>query len=606
MATHPCLRTLAAVAIALLAACKSEGTEPTALEQVLIDRGVDSVLFVGESVDLRAVALDAGRHELVDLTQSIAWSTDDAGVVSVEPSTGVVLARGPGTTDVRAQVQGKTAAIRFTVSYAVASVTLELLEGDSVRVDDDLEACAVVRASDGFVIPDGDVTWGVSDDDVLSIVPTVARCVTLRGERKGVVAVSAEIGGKRGEDSVEVVNRVAALGLAALPGTLVAGDCVSLGATPTDADGAPLDRLITYATSDARVATVNAAGLACWEAEGSATLTVESEGVRRTVQVTVRPAPLTVVGYAFLESDARLAFKWTEAGGLERIPLLPNALAASAKGVNDNGQIVGETNFRDGQFHAFIYTAGRGVRELPLPPGAIGAEAKAINNAGLVGGSAFFPDSSQHVMLWSVAGDEIVGYDKGVAPGAFRSNVEAINGTGTIAGNAFDEKGQTRAFRLSTDGSFAYLGRAPQERSSDAKGINYVGDIAGFYTDSAGVRHPFLTHFGSSKNVLDLPGGCANGVAYGIDNEERSVVTGIGCSGGDRTFLRGINGGYTQLYGPNTQARAMNERGDVVGWTLVDGKNQAYLWRRGSATGTLLGRFGDGQRSNALALTAPQ
>ena len=607
MATHPCLRTLAVAAIALLAACKGEGTEPTALDQVLIDRGVDSVLFVGESVDLRAVAVDAERRELLDLSQRIAWSSDDDDVVTVDSSTGVVVASGPGTTNVRARVQGKTAAISFSVSYAVATVEVVLADGDSVRVRDDLRACAVVRSSDGVEIADGEVAWAVSDDDVLSFLPTVARCVTLTGERKGLAIVSAEIGGKRGESTVRVVNRVAALSVATLPGTLVAGECVSLGATPADAEGAPLTRPVTYSTSEPRVATVNqGTGVACWEAAGSAALTVESEGVRKSVEVTVRPAPLTVVGYADLESDARRGFKWTEAGGLEQLPVLPTAVSAVAKGVNDNGQIVGESRLPDGQFHAFLYTAGRGVRELPFPPGAVGAEAKAINNSGQVGGSAFFPDGSQHVVIWSVAGDEITVFDRGVAPGAVRSNVEAINGTGIIAGNAFDAQGRTRAFRMSPNGNYGYLDAAPSERSSDAKGINYLGDIAGFYTDSSDVRRPFLTHQGSDKRVLPLPAACEDAVAYGIDNEGRSVVTATGCPGGDRTFLRGINGTYTQLFGPNTQSRAMNERGDVVGWTLVNGKNQAYLWRRGAATGTLLGRFGDGQRSNALALNAPQ
>lgn len=609
MTMHTCLRTLAPVAIALLAACKGEGTEPTALDRVLIDRNVDSVLFVGESVDLRAVAVDGEQRELVDLSQRIAWSSDDEDVASVDSATGVVLAHGPGSTSVRARVQGKGAVLTVSVSYAVATVEVVLADGDSVRVRDDLPVCAVVRASDGTVIADGDVTWAVSDADVLSFLPSVARCITLTGEQKGLAIVSAEIGGKRGESTVRVVNRVSALSLATLPSTLVAGDCVSLGARPADAAGAPLTRLITYGTSDARVATVNpVTGVACWEAEGAATLTAESEKVSKSVAVAVQPAPLTVVGYADLESDSRRAFKWTEAGGLDQIPFLPTAVSAIAKGVNDNGQIVGETRTPDLALHAFIYTAGRGIRELPFPPGAIGAEAKAINNSGQVGGSAFFPDSSQHVVLWTVAGDEITVFDRGVAPGAVRSNVEGINGTGVITGNAWDAAGHTRAFRISLSGFFGYLNPGPGERSSDAKGINYLGDIAGFFTDSGGVRRPFLTQQNASANkrVLDLPAGCDDAMAYGIDNEFRVVVTALGCQGGDRTFLRTPNGAYTQLFGPNTQARAMNERGDVVGWTLVAGKNQAYLWRRGASSGTLLGRFGDGQRSNALAVNAPQ
>lgn len=594
-----------ALAAALLACDQSRGTAPGTLDAVVIDRTVDSVLYVGESVDLRAVALDGSRREMVGLTQSIAWQSDDEDVVTVDAASGVVVAQGPGTAKVRAQVQGESAEITFQVSYAVATVELLLPTGDSVRLRDDLRACAVVRSSEGVEITDGDVTWATSDPEVLSLMPTVARCATFRGEKKGLANVSAQIGGKRAEATVRVVNRVASLSVADLPSALVAGECATLEVVPRDESGAALVRVITYQSSDSRVVTVDeTGGRACWESEGTATLTAESEGVSRQVTARVVPAPFTVVGYADLESDARRAFRWTEAGGLQQLPFLPGAVSAIAKGVNDNGQIVGETLTTDGVIHAFIYTPGRGIRELPAPASATGAEAKAINNSGQVGGSAFFADGSQRLMVWAVAGDAIERFDRGNAPGARKSNVEGLNLTGAIAGTGIDESGRRRAYRATAGGTYGYLVDAPGERASEAKGINYVGDIAGYYEDADGFKRPFLALSGSQKRTLDVPLGCREAVAYGIDNVGRSVVTALGCPGGDRSYVRGTNGAYTPLFGANTQARAMNEHGDVVGWTLVDGRNQAYLWRRGAASGTLLGRFGDGQRSNALALNA--
>jgi probable HAF family extracellular repeat protein len=597
---------LGCLALGLALACdQSKGTAPGSLDEIVIDRTADSVLFVGESVDLRAVALDASRREMVDLTQSITWESENEDVVSVEAATGVVVARGPGTAKVRAQVQGQTAEITFRVSYQIATVEAVIQGPDSVRVRDDVQVCAVARSGDGVEVGDGDVTWASSDADVLSLLPTVARCATFRGEKKGLALVSAEIAGKRGEAPVKVVARVSALTVEDLPATLVAGDCVTLDVVPRDENGARLGRAVGYRSSDESVATVEAdAGRACWEAEGTATITAESEGVSRELAARVVPAPLTVVGYADLASDTRRAFRWTEADGLEQIPFLPGATSALAKGVNDNGQIVGETETGSGVLHAFIYTPGRGIRELPAPPGATGAEAKAINNNGQVAGSAFYPDGTQRLTIWTVAGDAIEVFDRGTAPEARRSNVEGLNLTGTIAGNGIDETGRMRAYRATAGGSYNYLSVAIDERSSEAKGINDAGDIAGFYVDADGLKRPFLATGGSVKQPLEIPLGCREAMAYGIDDAGRSVVTAQGCANGDRTFLRSQNGTYSPLFGANTQARAMNEHGDVVGWTIVGGLNQAYYWRRGASAGTLLGRFGAGQRSNALAVNA--
>jgi probable HAF family extracellular repeat protein len=592
------------VATLLLAACGGEVTAPGVLDRVIIDRPVASTLFVNQSVDLRAVALSRDSVEVVDLTRRIVWESDNPEVATVDSATGVVVARAPGVAIIRAKVNDKTDEVTFQVSYAVASVSVALPAGDSVRVQDDLTVCAAARADDGTEIAGAAANWTVSDQSVASPSPATGACTTLRGATTGAITVTAEIGGKQAETTVRVIARVARLTVGAISGPVTAGDCRALNAVASDAAGAPLNRTITYRSSDERVATVDqATGTACWETPGSATISAESEGAGGEVRVTVEPTPLTVVGYADLASETRRAFKWTEAGGLQELPALPNGVSALAKGVNDNGHIVGETTTADGVRHAFVYTAGRGIRELPAPAGATGAEAEAVNNSGQVGGSAFFPDGTQRLMVWVVSGAQITLVPGTTSPGGTKANTEGLSGTGAIAGTGNDATGRSRAYRASVNGPIRLFDRLPDERSSEATAINYRGDIVGFYDDTAGTRRPFVALHGYGMQTFELPPGCPEGVAYGIDAEGRMIVTGLNCTGGkDRGYVRTVSGRYIELYDGHTQARGMNEAGDVVGWTLVAGRNQAFLWRRGAATGTLLGRFGDGQRSNAVAL----
>ena len=70
------------------------------------------------------------------------------------------------------------------------------------------------------------------------------------------------------------------------------GQSAQLAATPRDRNGHPLSgRPVTWATSDAAVATVDGAGLVTGATAGSATITATSEGVSGTAAVTVTALP---------------------------------------------------------------------------------------------------------------------------------------------------------------------------------------------------------------------------------------------------------------------------------------------------------------------------
>jgi uncharacterized protein YjdB len=87
---------------------------------------------------------------------------------------------------------------------------------------------------------------------------------------------------------------VAVVAVAPAASTLTTGQTLQLAATLTDALGGVLTgRTVTWATSDASVATVNASGLVTGVAAGSASITATSEGISGTAAVTVS-APTSV------------------------------------------------------------------------------------------------------------------------------------------------------------------------------------------------------------------------------------------------------------------------------------------------------------------------
>lgn len=190
-----------------LAACADSGTGPGAVDRILIDRTADTTLFTSESVDLRAVAVDGERREIVALTRSIEWTSDAPSVVDVDRSSGVVVARAPGTARVRAAAGGVDDVVTFRVSYAVALVQVELPDGASLNVADEFRACAVARAANGSIIADVEPRWSVSDRSVLALGATAGHCTTISALQQGSATVIAEVDDQRGEGTVRVLGR---------------------------------------------------------------------------------------------------------------------------------------------------------------------------------------------------------------------------------------------------------------------------------------------------------------------------------------------------------------------------------------------------------------
>jgi probable HAF family extracellular repeat protein len=118
-----------------------------------------------------------------------------------------------------------------------------------------------------------------------------------------------------------------------------------------------------------------------------------------------------------------------------RLPGGISGFGAQARGINDNGMVVGTALSASGSRRAFAYTAATGVVELQRPGGSVDASesrANAVNASGWVVGAADLAGTGTTLsMLWR-DGSFI---DLGLAPGATSSEAVAINALGAIVGN---------------------------------------------------------------------------------------------------------------------------------------------------------------------------
>lgn len=114
MSVSRTLRTLSLSAALLLAGCGGAAGEPTGVAapaQVRIT-SPSTELFVGQSVQLTATALDAAGAELP--AGYPTWSSSNAAILQVS-ETGLLTAMAPGSATLRATIAKKTATVGVTV-----------------------------------------------------------------------------------------------------------------------------------------------------------------------------------------------------------------------------------------------------------------------------------------------------------------------------------------------------------------------------------------------------------------------------------------------------------------------------------------------------------
>src|SRR5439155_9078696 len=135
---------------------------------------------------------------------------------------------------------------------------------------------AALRDANGNPLSGRTVTWATSDGGVA----TVSSTGLVTGVTVGSATITATSEGKSGSATVTVTAvavPVASVAVSPPTPSLPVGGTVQLTAAPQDSAGNALSgRTVTWATSDATVASVSTTGLVTGVAVGSATITATS------------------------------------------------------------------------------------------------------------------------------------------------------------------------------------------------------------------------------------------------------------------------------------------------------------------------------------------
>jgi uncharacterized protein YjdB len=285
------------------AACSGGGTEPGGgnVEIVAVTPAAPSVA-VGNTLQLSAVALGAGRAELPD--RSVVWASADSTVASVSGD-GMITAKKLGSVQIQAAIEGKSAYAFVSVvprpiaTVAVAPAAVAVAAGTTsqlqVALTDDRGGAATGQP----------VVWRSSNDAfarvtstglVSGVAPGTATITATAGEGKtgsATVTVTGSVAG--GGTSGAVVTRVSVQPGPATPVFL--NEPLQLTVTAFDASGALVaGRAAAWTTSDPAVATVdNATGIVRGVAAGTATITVTIDNSSATTTVTVTRRPTATI-----------------------------------------------------------------------------------------------------------------------------------------------------------------------------------------------------------------------------------------------------------------------------------------------------------------------
>lgn len=255
-----------------------------------------AALYTGRSLNLTVQLADATGATLSLAGRTIAWTTQDPTVATVD-ATGQVTAVGPGTVAISATTDGVSGSATISVSdVPVQSVTVSPSLVPQLPTGSTIQLTATALDAMGAAIPGRTASWR-SDAPTVASVDSTGRVSALT---PGTARLFATIDGREGSATVSVsVTQVSSVSVAPDSPTIAVGATRQLSATLYGpVPGVPLSaagRTMTWSVLDAGVASVSASGLVRGLRAGATTVTVHASSpgqltpASATISVTIVP-----------------------------------------------------------------------------------------------------------------------------------------------------------------------------------------------------------------------------------------------------------------------------------------------------------------------------
>ena len=245
----------------------------------------DSVTLraIGETAQLTATAIDSSGTAISDPV--VTWSSSDPGVATVDRE-GLVTAAANGVAQISASVGNAQTSATVIVMQTAETITVR---PDSVTlraIGETALLTATATDSGGSAISDPVVNWSSSDPGVA----TVNHEGLVTAVSNGTATITATLDGASAFATVTVsaIDRIDVLPVSAFLDS--AGETVQLTATAFDRNGQVVpEALISWASGNPAVATVDSTGLVTAVANGTATITAAAGDISMDIEVSVSP-----------------------------------------------------------------------------------------------------------------------------------------------------------------------------------------------------------------------------------------------------------------------------------------------------------------------------
>lgn len=268
---------------------------------------------------------------------------------------------------------------------------------------------------------------------------------------------------------------------------------------------------------------------------------------------------------------------------IEDLGVLPGHSGSVARGINENGDVVGWSNGPDGT-RAFVFTDGQGMVELPGLPDKPRSLARDINNAGIVVGNANAGGVDiGHAVRWTNGVPE----DLGVLDVGPYSEANAVNDAGAVTGYSYvtidgHVTGPHAFLYTDADGMVDLTPGDSLFLTGHGKDINGPGQITGYTNQSlAGPIEAFRWADGTLE-TLGVPTGFAHSFGYAINESGQIAGHARSATGNAERIYRYSDGvGWEELGGVGefNLAWGINNNGDVVGeGRPIAGLKRAFLF----------------------------
>jgi probable HAF family extracellular repeat protein len=247
---------------------------------------------------------------------------------------------------------------------------------------------------------------------------------------------------------------------------------------------------------------------------------------------------------------------------LYRTTILPSlgGTMTAAHAINEQGQVVGIAQTKDGQWRLFLWDRRRGMQDL----GVTGAARFDINNAGQIAGAVADPNGNRTAHLWEPA----KGWTSLGTLGGKSSYAWAINNHGGIVGSSETSDRHLHAFLWDRTHGMRDLGTLGGTESQ-GRAINDASEVFGLSHTPTEEYRPFLWDPNSGMAAIGpLPPGTS---LNGLNNGSWTVGPADDQPLRRRMIAWNRNAGLHDLFPldrPIIDLPLLNDAGQVVYWEM--------------------------------------